>query len=87
MWWSNVETHVVYFSQINWMIDRRRQHSNFYMNTEHGWMNSFIKVPYNFQALRKYSLEDFNSVLLLYPNIEWGEGGYLAKEKSLFSQD
>ena len=63
MWWSNVETRVVYFSQINWMIDRRRQHSNFYMNTKDGWIKSFIEVPYNFQALRKYSLEGFNWAL------------------------
>ena len=62
--WSNVETHVVYCSQIIWMIDRRRWYSNFYMNFEHGWINSFIEVPYYFQALRKYSLEDFNSALI-----------------------
>ena len=27
-------------------------------------MNSFIEVPYNFQALQKYSLQGFNSALI-----------------------
>lgn len=63
MWRSNVKTHVVSYFRINWMIDRRRQHSNFYMNTEHDWI-PFTEVPYYFHALRKYSPEDLNSALI-----------------------
>ena len=40
-----------------------RMKSLWHPGYEHGWINSFIEVPYHFQALRKYSLEDFNSAL------------------------